>query len=239
MTVLESPDHGPQLCAYMNFSDPPQCSGPDVVGWDWKAVKHDAKGGVRWGDYRVVGTWDSERFHLTEPAHPARRIETPATKWDATTPCPEPPGGWRLVDPDKVSSAAMEQAFSRARGAKGYAGSWVKGYDGSTQGKYVSNPKQVVLNFKFTGDLAAREAWIRKVWGGALCVSKADYSQSKLLTVQQRIHKEIKGAHSSYPDTMDNRLHVGVWVLTDELRREVDEKYGKGVVVLWSLLTPL
>ncbi|MBA2438292.1 MAG: hypothetical protein H0V52_08080, partial [Acidimicrobiia bacterium] len=32
VTVLESPDHGPQLCQGVDLSYPPQCGGPDVVG---------------------------------------------------------------------------------------------------------------------------------------------------------------------------------------------------------------
>lgn len=250
LTVLENPKHGPQLCASVNYSMPPQCGGPDIVGWDWNTVKHDAKGGVRWGSYRVVGTWDGSRLTLTERARPATPDVGPGDKADFASPCPAPEGGWRPVDPGKATSARMEQALSMGRSAKGYAGSWldqsyldtIKGYDGSKPEwveKYANNPKRLVLNFRFTGDLAAREAWLREVWGGALCVSKAEHSQAKLLTIQQRLHKEVKGVHGSGPDVMTNRLHAGVWVLTEALQREVDQKYGKGVVVLRGILAPL
>ena len=38
-TVLESPEHGPQLClGGVAESLPPQCGGPDIVGWDWESV---------------------------------------------------------------------------------------------------------------------------------------------------------------------------------------------------------
>lgn len=37
-TVLESPEHGPQLCTSLKQSYPPQGSGPDVIGWDWDKV---------------------------------------------------------------------------------------------------------------------------------------------------------------------------------------------------------
>ncbi|WP_406673857.1 hypothetical protein WBK31_35795 [Nonomuraea sp. N2-4H] len=71
VTVLESPEHGPQLCSTVAESLPPQCSGPDVVGWDWSKVRHESHGGTTWGQYRVVGTWDGAKLTLTEPPGPA------------------------------------------------------------------------------------------------------------------------------------------------------------------------
>ncbi|GAB2621294.1 hypothetical protein GCM10027168_61580 [Streptomyces capparidis] len=66
-TVLESPDHGPQLCHTVAESLPPQCAGPDVVGWDWSRVRAQTENGTTWGEYRLVGTWDGKRFTPTEP----------------------------------------------------------------------------------------------------------------------------------------------------------------------------
>lgn len=72
-TVLESPGHGPQLCHAVAESYPPQCSGPDVVGWDWAAVEgEETASGTTWGVYEVTGTWDGTRLTLTEPAGPPR-----------------------------------------------------------------------------------------------------------------------------------------------------------------------
>lgn len=67
VAVLESPEHGPQLCAAVATSLPPRCEGPDVVGWDWSAVRHESVRGTKWGWYRVAGTWDGSRLTLTEP----------------------------------------------------------------------------------------------------------------------------------------------------------------------------
>ena len=40
--VLESPEHGPELClGGVLESLPPQCGGPDVIGWDWAAVEDE------------------------------------------------------------------------------------------------------------------------------------------------------------------------------------------------------
>lgn len=70
-TVLEDGKHGPQLCGAVAESLPPQCGGPDIIGWDWETVPSESAAGTRWGDYTMVGTWDGERFTLVEPARPA------------------------------------------------------------------------------------------------------------------------------------------------------------------------
>jgi hypothetical protein len=60
-TVLESPDHGPQLCHAVAESYPPQCPGLEVVGWNWAAVDgEEFAGGTTWGAYEVTGTVEAE-----------------------------------------------------------------------------------------------------------------------------------------------------------------------------------
>ncbi|HEV7740844.1 MAG TPA: hypothetical protein VGO65_00355, partial [Pseudolysinimonas sp.] len=54
----------PQLClGAVAESYPPQCTGPEVTGWDWGAVDgEEASGDVTWGAYAVTGGWDGTRF---------------------------------------------------------------------------------------------------------------------------------------------------------------------------------
>lgn len=93
-TVLESQLHGPQLCAFLRRSRRPQGGETDVVGWEWSRVEARSVGGTTWGDYEVVGTFDGERFTLTEPARPAqRRQRIESSRPDFRIPCPPPPGG--------------------------------------------------------------------------------------------------------------------------------------------------
>ena len=63
-TVLENETHGPQLCYSVADSYPPQCTGPDMVGWEWTAVDgEESVGGVTWIEQvTVTGTWDGERL---------------------------------------------------------------------------------------------------------------------------------------------------------------------------------
>jgi hypothetical protein len=77
-TVLESPEHGPQLCNSILESLPPQCSGMPVVGWTWDTVDgEETMNGTTWGRWHVTGTYDGAAFVVTGARGPApeRRVE--------------------------------------------------------------------------------------------------------------------------------------------------------------------
>ena len=80
-TVLEGGGHGPQLClGGVMESYPPQCGGPDVLGWDWDDVGgFERASGTTWGQYVVIGTYDQDRetFTPTEAAVPAEQYDGP------------------------------------------------------------------------------------------------------------------------------------------------------------------
>lgn len=247
MTVLEGGGHGPQMCNMVLESDPPQCGGPDVVGWDWSKVEHESRGGVKWGEYRVVGTWDGARLTLTEaPGAPVKR--DPANEDTLASPCPEPEGGWRPVDPAKATQQTLDDAMARARTVKEFAGVWLdQSYmdasklspeEAEEQG---NDPKRLVLNLKFTGDLAGREAWIRQVWGGALCVSGAERTEAELNEIQRDVEQEMGGGGliSASSSVTRNRVEVGTWLAAEDLRRRFDEKHGPGAVFFDSVLKPV
>ena len=67
-TVIQTGDTPPQFClgAVME-SYPPQCSGPELVGWDWDAVDgEETSGDVTFGAFAVWGDWDGVRLTVTE-----------------------------------------------------------------------------------------------------------------------------------------------------------------------------
>ncbi len=68
-TVIQSADGAPQFClGPVRESNPPQCSGPEIVGWDWTAIDgYETSGTVTWGAYALGGLWDGERFTVTHP----------------------------------------------------------------------------------------------------------------------------------------------------------------------------
>lgn len=68
-TVLQLEGEAASLClGAVAESYPPQCSGPEIVGWDWAAVDgEESAGSTTWGTYAVQGTWDGERITVTQP----------------------------------------------------------------------------------------------------------------------------------------------------------------------------
>lgn len=66
-TVIQTGDTAPQLClGPIAESFPPQCSGPEITGWDWDAVDgEETAGDVTFGAYAVTGTWDGSTFGTT------------------------------------------------------------------------------------------------------------------------------------------------------------------------------
>ncbi|MDX6740140.1 hypothetical protein [Actinocorallia sp. A-T 12471] len=240
-TVLENAEHGPQFCTSVLQSLPPQCGGSDVVGWDWAAVQHESQGGVKWGEYTVVGTWDGTRLTLTEPPGAPREL-FPGEPDAIVSPCPTPNGGWKPVAPAKATDATLTAAMERAGESPRFAGAWVdQSYlgDGPIKESEANDPKRLVLNFAFTGGLAAEEKRVREVWGGALCVSSAERTEKELNGVQSRIHKDFPDVLGSGIDIVRNQVTVEVYIATDEVRRAFDERYGAGVVRVSGVLYPV
>ena len=67
-TVLQKGDDPAQFClGGVMESYPPQCSGPELVGWNWDAVEgEESANGVTWGAYAVWGTWNGTSLTVTE-----------------------------------------------------------------------------------------------------------------------------------------------------------------------------
>lgn len=232
-TVLESPKHGPQLCQFVMTSLPPQCGGPDVVGWSWDAVPHSSEAGTTSGSYVLVGKFDGVRFTLTEPARPSTSADYPPPQVpDYTSPCPTPSGGWRPADPAKTTDATFQKVQLVARVNRGFGGLWINQLPPSgTGGLWV--PELTVLNVRFTGNLAKNEAALRKVWGGPLCVTSAKYTEARLTAIQRELNE------SSSVDVVRGRVDLSVWVADLARQEELDARYGPGLVRLVGAMQPL
>src|SRR5690554_2526460 len=68
-TVLQLDGEPAEFClGAVAESYPPQCSGPEIVGWDWATVDgEESASSVTWGTYAVQGSWDGERMTVTQP----------------------------------------------------------------------------------------------------------------------------------------------------------------------------
>lgn len=246
--VLESPEHGPQLClGGIATSLPPQCGGPDIVNWDWDQVEAESMAGTTWGSYTVVGTYDGERFTLTEPPlAPAEPGPFPEeARFDS--PCPEPPGGWQVVDESTATWDALTSAVEYAEAQPDHAGTWLDQsinpalHDADTEEAEAAanDPTRLVLNFRFTDDLERHEQEIRQIWGGALCVSLAEHTEHELRDIQAQLHDEAPGVLASGVDSVQGVVELEVIVDDGSLQQELDDRYGPGLVRVRSGLTPV
>lgn len=238
-TVLQSPDHGPQLClGGVATSLPPQCGGPPVANWDWGAVPGEQSGsGTTWGEYVVVGTYDGYSFALTQPATAA---PPPAQAFSGlTTPCPEPHNGHLPADPARAAETHLAAATALARRQPDLGGLWLDQPDTPRPDGSVRRGS-LVLNVAFTGSLEQHERELRAEWGGALCVSLATRSLSALRATQSdlwgaapRLGLQLLAAGIDEPR---NAVAATVVLATPKDQAAVDARFGTGVVRLQSAL---
>jgi hypothetical protein len=246
-TVLESPDHGPQLClGGVMDSYPPQCGGPDVVGWDWDAVEdEESANGTTWGTYTVVGTWDGESLTLTAPpTSPEGGDRSGRDHQLPSTPCPEPEGGWQVVDASTTSTGSMDAAMAYARSQPSFGGAWVDQSinpaldEERIDESRANDPSRLILNVTFADDVARHERAVRDIWGGPLCVSEAAASAAELAEIRTAVEAEVDDFLYSGIDEVRGRVEIGVLV-DDGLQDRFDERYGLGVVEVWAELRPV
>lgn len=248
VTVLDDGD-GPQLClAGALESLPPQCSGLELVGWDW--AEHDGDyekvRGTRWGEFVVTGDLDGTTLAPTEVLAAADYREPPSGEGiDVTSPatsCAEPEGGW-VVDPSRVSFADQDAAFRVARRLVDYADSFI---DTSLDAR---SPEQIdqdladgsddvspwIVNVSVTQDTAAAEAAIREVWGGGLCVTEGELTQRDVRQVQRSLHEGVPGVLGS--GVAGGVVEVAVVYDDGSIQAWADEEYGAGRVEVSSALS--
>ena len=243
-SVLESPQHGPQLCFGMASSLPPQCGGPDVLGWDWAGLPSESVGGTTWGSYELVGTFAGGALTLTEPpeVHDPQgdRAAEPPLDDRFASPCPEPAGGWAPVDPARATPEAAEEAQRVAAASSGFAALWVDQRlpEAEITEEAANDPQRYVLNVSTTGDAAELEEELREVWGGSLCVSSAPRSEAELREVHDAL-PELPGRVFSGTDPFAGVVDLAVVHGTQEQQRALDERFGVGAVRLAGQLEPI
>lgn len=236
-TVLENQAHGPQLCQAVAESLPPQCGGPDIVGWKWDGLPHESVNGTKWGSFILTGTFDGKSFTLTEPAKADDGSFKPFEKKpDFTSPCPGP---LKPVDLAKATDDAMQAANALVAGDPDFGGLWIDQTPPPTDLATPANdPAKLVLNIRFTKDLKRHETEIRKVWGGALCLSLARHTEAELQRIQDEVSNE-PGMSWTSTDVVTGTVEIGVFVAREGRQRELDTKYGVGLVTLYGTLQPI
>ncbi len=218
-------------------SYPPQCGGPDIDGWSWDDVHAESANGTTWGDYTVTGGFADGLFTMTEPAQPP---QPPPAEDLAASPCPVPAGGWVPPDPDTATAAARGEAMRVARQSDGYGGVWIGWLIPERQiTEYTADdPSLYVLNFATTGDAAALERELRRVWGGNLCVAPTEHTEAELNRIANEL-MELPGVLSASADTVEGTARATVWVATEEIWRQAVQTSGEDVIELDGILKPI
>jgi hypothetical protein len=243
--VVERSGNGPQLClGFVAATLPPGCGGTRIVGWSWAEVGHESVSGVQYGDYDLVGRYDGTVFTLTEPARPRDLAAMPAVTDPFVTPCPTPSGGWRPTDAARATDVTFTAAATVAKGRPGYALLWVdRIVPIDTSGPKPGNagyddPRTFILNVATAGDQASMTRAIRKVWGGALCVSGAPRTAAELHSVAAKVSAS-DDMLSTWTDGRGGFVEVDVILATTQRQQQLDAHYGTGVVRLFGALQPL
>jgi hypothetical protein len=246
--VLQDHSHGPQLCVgAVAASLPPQCTGPDLIGFDFSSLpagSHEVVLESRYGSFVITGTPQGGAIRLTAPARPADPESRPSTPEPSfASPCPEPAGGWRPLDPPRATEEALQAAAARAQAVPGYGLLWIDqpaATPAEIAAEATNNPLRYVLNVSTTGYLAEMESAVRAAWGGALCVSAAAHSEAELTRVRDAL--EEPGAElpllDLQLDQLVGRVTATALVAREADQRRLDEQFGVGVVRLSSVLRP-
>lgn len=250
--VCEDKSDGPRL--WVGADDlmlPPQCAGVDVVGWDWSTVQGAHKfGGVRWGDFVVIGNYDPAKneMALTRPAIPAMEYKGSGLNQEyagkaSTTPCARPRGGWRVLDPELTTQESLHETIQVVESRRYYGSLWVdQSLNPVTEIRSeadelaMNDPTKLILNVSVTGDPARAETAIRTMWGGALCVSRQKYTDRELQRIADAVAE--RSGHLSSGVSHD---FVDLEVVWDDgsLQSELDKQYGPRTVKVTSAIRPL
>ena len=232
----------PELClGAVAESYPPQCSGIPLKGWRWAdhTDLYDQAGDIKWGSFAVTGTFDGTTFTVTSAIPAALYDPIAEAPVDFSTPCPEPDGGWRVLDPEKTTAETYEQVFRTASKLDGYAGAWVDqirsdppaAADGPPE--QLNDPALSIVNVKVTGDVTAAEEQLRKIWGGMLCVTTAQHTEAELSRIVQEL-SDLPGMLTS--SGQFDRVDVSVVHDDGSLQAWADATYGEGLVRVDSAL---
>lgn len=239
-TVLDDAD-GPKLClGGVMDSLPPRCGGVPVDGWSWAGVEGEAsEGGVTWGEFHVVGTFDGQRFTLLDAGPPKPYPDEDEDRFAA--PCPEPKGGWMDVDPSMTGETDRSAAMRAAESISSHAGSWISYLEEPID---YEAPGDYVITLAFTGDPSVHEVAIREVWGGPLCLTSAEHTFADLRRAQRDLGNggaDRLGLEMTWSDVdiTENRVELGVVVFEPSQQLALDEEYGVGVVHVEPALRPV
>jgi hypothetical protein len=141
---------------------------------------------------------------------------------------------------------ADDAVFQAARRLPDYAGGWVTHRDPRDPRELdqtlAEDPQAKILppivNIKVTSDPAAAEAELKQVWDGPLCVTTAERTESELRKIQHKVSTNTDGMLSASVDIISGTVQLDVTYDDGTLQTALNERYGEGVVKVYSALIP-
>ncbi|TDD72239.1 hypothetical protein E1262_02640 [Jiangella aurantiaca] len=133
-------------------------------------------------------------------------------------------------------AADFQRAHAYALAAPGYVDSWLDRHV-APEDRSATAPAEIIVNFRFTGDLATHEAALRSLYGGAICVSQGERSEQEM----EAIAAEVAAEHDALAWTVETPANAA-WIqviVDDGLQEQLDAAYGPGVVRVEALLQPV
>ena len=224
---------GARMCRSGNWQDiePPRCDEFAITGWDWDSSwDYEEKDGARWGYFTLTGTFDGSTFAVDEVSQP----DPEPYEWDFEIPCPEPDGGWRVLDPALTTSETEAVLSNPAEKLPGFALIAVSTPDGEPAPR---DPASTVVTVYVAEDPVGAEAAMREVWGGMLCVTEVEHSYRELSKVQHEL-LDIPGMTEVGSGNPANQVELSVFHDDGSIQRWADQEFGDGVVVVESNLRP-
>ena len=241
-TVLEEDDRsGPMLCVGIVLESlPPQCGDVPLDGWDWDAVEGEQRmSGTTWGDYRVIGTYDGERFAVEEVLPPTPPSSGEEDIDPVPTPCEEPAGGWLAQLPGEGS---RDLAIRYAEAQPEHVDTWVTWLEPEAD---PAENDSYLVNVVFTERAAEHESAMRDRWSGPICVLEREgptaRDREQMQAEVERMLDDL-GVRWTGVGSGGAGRPIGVEVLADpggELQALLDERFGPGIVVVTQLLEPV
>lgn len=225
--------HGePSLCiGGTTDTNPAKCIEPGV------ALTHWPKNAQLGTDYLVTGSFDGStlsvtRIHRWDDERDKLPRTWPFTQDNFRTPCAAPANGWRVLNPSKTTAREAGNLEFAAAKLPGYTAFWWD-YSRTPRGGKDNDPNFATANVFVDRDVAGARRTIRRLWGGALCVTRSRHSSAE----QQRISSELDRVPGRITIS-DKRDSIEILVTYDDgmIQRWADKRYGPHYVQITSAL---
>ncbi len=228
-------------------------AGPVVKGFAWSSVPWARRiNGQLEASVELVGVLSRGALTLTEPPRRPLPVNEEETLTRFPLPCESPAQGWRIRDPHRVGGEDEQAAVKYAEKQAEHSAIWMYWDPLLTRAERASSPHQKgVFVFTFTENLEAHQRRLEQLWGGPLCVAKADITSevqsgivahaADLLRRGGRRQGLLCESFLMYSDNSNGPNHIAVSVLAwdpAKLSRWLSHELAGFPVHVNSLLVP-